>query len=485
VLLALLPTDEAQFAALHASTLAGLLDGPQKRTGLEWGAFVADRILAWRANDNADAVVPPPGSGGLGAWQPTPPLFADYLLPQWGFVMPFAIPTGAHFRPLGPPPLESARYAEEYDEMRALGAAVGSTRTPEQDLIAQFWADGAGTETPPGHWNSIAQRVAAARGNTLIENARLFALLNIAMADAAIAAWDAKYHFHSWRPVTAIRNGDLDGNPATVGDPSWRSSIATPPFPDYVSGHSTFSGAASRVLARFYGTDDVAFTTGSDFLPGVTRSFSSFSAAQRKRPRAACMAGSIAGRPMRTAWPWALRSASGRSRISCSRKGTARGNSRPTGKPLDSTANRTAPSGHFGGDEPHRRGREMPARQRSRRARGTRGRPAHGERAREDVRPFLIAVDVEAKRTTPLPFTIWMPVLGTVHATSLGLAGGAVSAAIDPNQDFTPAYAAASAVSGAVGGAVGGPLIPDKGHVRIGAKGFPRTWCGVTPRSLG
>jgi hypothetical protein len=99
------------------------------------------------------------------------------------------------------------------------------------------------------------------------------------MADAAICAWDAKYTYDFWRPVTAIRNGDTDGNAATVGDPTWSSFIVTPPFPDYVSGHSTFSGVASTVLAMFYGTDSIAFTTGSDFLPGVTRHFSSFSAA--------------------------------------------------------------------------------------------------------------------------------------------------------------------------------------------------------------
>jgi hypothetical protein len=282
VLVALFPAEEVQFDRLHASTLATLPDAPQTRAGVAWGESVADQILAWRASDSSAATVVPPADSGPGSWVATPPAFAPYLLPQWGEVTPFVIPTGAHFRPLGPPALDTAKYAEEYSEMKALGAAVGSTRTAEQSLIAQFWADGAGTETPPGHWNSIAQRLAAARGHTLIENARLFALLNIAMADAAITAWDAKYSFHSWRPVTAIRNGDLDGNPATVGDPTWSSYLVTPPFPDYVSGHSTFSGAASRVLARFYGTDDIAFSTGSDFLPGITRSFASFSAAARE-----------------------------------------------------------------------------------------------------------------------------------------------------------------------------------------------------------
>jgi len=159
------------------------------------------------------------------------------------------------FRPPGPPALTNEKYAADYNEVKALGAAVGSARTSEQDLIALFWADGAGTETPPGHWNSIAQDIAAAKGNTLEENARLFALLNIALADAAICAWDAKYTYNFWRPVTAIRNGDTDDNSSTVADPTWSSFIVTPPFPDYTSGHSTFSGAASTVLARFYGTD--------------------------------------------------------------------------------------------------------------------------------------------------------------------------------------------------------------------------------------
>ena len=282
VLVRLFPASQAEFDARHAAELSAIPSGPQRAMGVSWGEAVADRILAWRAADNSDAILSPPDGSGPGWWVPTPPAFAPYLLPHWGEVMPFVIPSSAHFRPLGPPALGSARYVEEYNEMKALGAAVGSTRTPDQDQIALFWADGAGTETPPGHWNSIARGVAAARGNTLADNARLFALLNVAMADAAIAAWDAKYTFHSWRPVTAIRHADLDGNPATLADPAWSSFIATPPFPDYVSGHSTFSGAASAVLAAFYGSDDISFITSSDFLPAVTRSFTSFLAAAQE-----------------------------------------------------------------------------------------------------------------------------------------------------------------------------------------------------------
>jgi hypothetical protein len=279
ILTTLFQASAKSFDALRESWLARIKDGPRKQGGIEWGERVAAQILAWRAGDNSDAIVAPPVGSGPGAWIPTPPAFAPYLLPQWGEVTPFAMPSNAHFRPLGPPSLASARYAADYNEVKALGAATESSRTPDQQQIALFWADGAGTETPPGHWNSIARGVGTARGNTVIENARLFALINVAMADAAICAWEAKYSFDVWRPVTAIRNADTDGNDATASDPAWSSLIVTPPFPDYVSGHSTFSGAAARVLAGFYGTDAVAFATGSDFLPGVTRTFSSFSAA--------------------------------------------------------------------------------------------------------------------------------------------------------------------------------------------------------------
>jgi len=276
---ALFPTNAPAFDALHASILNGIPNGPQKAAGIAWGRSVANQILAWRATDGFNATVAPPPALAPGDWVPTPPALALYLTPQWGFLTCFAMTGHAQFRPPGPPALSSAEYAAAFNEVKAFGAATNSVRTADQSEIARFWADGAGTETPPGHWNSIAQDVGAALGNTMEQNARLFALLNVAMADAAICAWDAKYAFHNWRPVTAIREAANDGNPATEPDAAWSSFIVTPPFPDYVSGHSTFSGAAATVLALYYGTDDISFTTGSDFLPGVLRSFTSFSAA--------------------------------------------------------------------------------------------------------------------------------------------------------------------------------------------------------------
>jgi PAP2 superfamily len=276
VLVTLFPENAASFEKLHAATLAEIREGTQKRRGLEWGESVADQILLWRAEDGSSVPTAPPVSNEPGEWKPTPPDFLPYALPQWGFMTPFAIPSGDFFRPGGPPALESAEYTAEYKEVKDLGAKDSAERTDEQTQIALFWADGAGTVTPPGHWNVIAQDVATAHRNTLQQNARLFALLNVAMADAAICAWDAKYHYNFWRPVTAIREGDADGNPATTPDKDWISLIITPPFPDYISGHSTFSGAAASVLSLFYGTPRIPFTTRSDALPGVVRRFRGF-----------------------------------------------------------------------------------------------------------------------------------------------------------------------------------------------------------------
>ena len=272
-LVSLFPNHTSTFDALHAAILAEIPNGPQKTNGITWGEFVGTQILAARANDGSNAIVQPPGGSGPGVWIPTPPAFLPYLLPQWGFVVPFGMSSSSQFRPPGPPALDSQQYAADYEEVKELGAAVGSTRTEDQTEIALFWADGAGTETPPGHWNSIAQIIATTRGNTLEENARSFALLNIAMADAAICAWDAKYTYHFWRPVTAIGFAEPELH--------WMPLLVTPPFPEYTSGHSTFSAAGATVLPLFYGTEDLPFTTGSDFLPGVYRSFSTpFDAAE-------------------------------------------------------------------------------------------------------------------------------------------------------------------------------------------------------------
>jgi membrane-associated phospholipid phosphatase len=281
VLIALFPAGQPQFDELHAAILNGIPEGPLKRAGLSWGESVAEAILDFRGGDHFDAVVPYTPTPGVGFWVPTPPAFAPALLPQWPMVTPFAMTSGDQFRPPPPPTLDSATWIRDYNFTKDLGSVSSTVRSDEQTSIARFWADGAGTVTPPGHWNVIAQDVAGEQGTTLEENARLFALLNIAEADAAIIAWDCKYKFEFWRPVTAIRNGDLDPPVETEKDANWTPLLVTPPFPEYTSGHSTFSAAAATVLAFFFG-GDIPFTTESDDLPGVVRSFSSFTAAAQE-----------------------------------------------------------------------------------------------------------------------------------------------------------------------------------------------------------
>lgn len=280
VLSNLFPTRQAIYDSALANHLSAVVDGPNKVAGIQLGNTVADGILALRSNDHSDYVTPYTPGNQMGDWVPTPPAYAPSLLPNWPALTPFAMTSGDQFRnPNGPPELTSAEFAAAFAEVKDIGSATSATRTADQTDIAYFWADNAGTSTPPGHWNRIAQEVAQTQGNTLEENARMFALLGISLADAAIVAWDNKYAYSDWRPVTAIRSGDLDGNPATAADANWTSLITTPPFPSYTSGHSTFSGAAAALLAGFYGSDDIAFSDSAEGFSVSDRSFSSFSQA--------------------------------------------------------------------------------------------------------------------------------------------------------------------------------------------------------------
>jgi hypothetical protein len=213
------------------------------------------------------------------------PRFAQPLYPHWPTVTTFSPVKVAAFRPESPPELTSEEYTRDFNEVKRLGRRDSRFRTAEQSIIAWFWDDGPGTCTPPGHWNLIAREVALQQQTTLAENARLFALLNIALADAGIICWDCKFKFKFWRPITAIRQADRDGNDATVPDRHWDSLLETPPFPSYTSGHSTFSGAGSMVLALVLGTDEVSFSAGSDGIPGTRRRYKSFAQAANEAGR--------------------------------------------------------------------------------------------------------------------------------------------------------------------------------------------------------
>jgi hypothetical protein len=265
-------------------------------SGIAWGQSVAEAIVAWRSTDGFTPA-PPPFLGGLapGEWRPTPPAFLPGAGPQFATMTPWVIASPSQFRPAGPPDLTSARYASDFNETKAMGSLTSPIRTADQTVYSLFW----NSTTPIYLWDHLAISFLEGEkgwteehhgGHDLVRNARLLALLNLAMADAAIACWDAKYHYVFWRPVTAIPLADTDGNPATDPDPSWLPLFATPAFPEYPSGHSTVSGAAATVLARFFG-QRTHFRMDSDLLLGVVRSFQSFADALEEVKNARVFAG--------------------------------------------------------------------------------------------------------------------------------------------------------------------------------------------------
>ena len=277
-LVRLYPLQTSTFDAARTASLAAISDGDPDgggqsvARGIEWGQTVADAIWAWRSSDGFTPP-PPPFLGGLavGQWRPTPPGFLPGAGPQFATMVPWVITSPSQFRPAGPPDLASVRYAADFDETKSMGSLSSPLRSADQTLASLFWA----STTPAYLWNHVAVELGQQRHLTLSENSRLLALLNLAMADAGIACFEAKYHYVFWRPITAISLADTDGNPATVSDPSWTPFLVTPNHPEYPSGHSTVSGAAAAVLAAFFGAG-ADFTMDSDFMPGVVRSFLDF-----------------------------------------------------------------------------------------------------------------------------------------------------------------------------------------------------------------
>jgi hypothetical protein len=270
ILDSLYPAQAASFDAQLAAELAAIPNGQGKTDGVNFGKAVANAIIALRANDGSNINTTDLGGTGMGVWQPTPPSYAPALDPQWANVTPFALTGPGQFLPGPPPALDSQLYANDVALTESLGQADSTTRTAQETSIAKFWNDQAGTYTPPGQWNAIADAVAQQQGDSAAADAQLFAELNVAEADAAIAAWNSKYTYNGWRPVTAIRNADSIGNPYGITqDPNWISLITTPPFPEYVAGHPTFSAAAAQVLDNFFG-NNVTFNATSESLPGTT-----------------------------------------------------------------------------------------------------------------------------------------------------------------------------------------------------------------------
>jgi hypothetical protein len=282
VLTNLYPKQTATLDAAKTASLATIAEGKSKTDGVQLGEFVANKILEWRKDDGATVEEKYTPVNQPGYWQPIPPDLKPASMPHWKNVKPFAMTKGSQFQIANMPSLTSEEYTAEFNKLKELGAKDSKVRTADQSAIAKFWLDNAGTITPPGHWNQIAADVAIRRGNTFEQNLRLFAILNIALADASIIDADQKYTFNRWRPLTGIQQADKDGNPQTTADANWTALLSTPSSPAYVSGHSTFGGAADAVLTAFFG-NNVSFTAVADASVNLQpRNFQSFSEAAQE-----------------------------------------------------------------------------------------------------------------------------------------------------------------------------------------------------------
>lgn len=272
VLVGLYPLQKPTLDAALTKSLNAIAEGQAKADGTNLGKTVAQQYLALRSKDNANNKGEYEAEKAVGIWQPTPPLFLPALLPHWDTVTPFVLKSASQFKIPEPPALNSATYIKELNEVKRLGGASSTARTPDQTALA-IWS-----AVPPSVvWNTAARAAATANGNSLIENARLFALLNIGGLDAYIAGYKVKYDHKLWRPVTAIPSADQLGNPALTADPNWQSLIVTPNHPDYISGHTVTAGAEEEILKGFFGTDAVKATIIFPPNAGVVRSFNSFS----------------------------------------------------------------------------------------------------------------------------------------------------------------------------------------------------------------
>ena len=271
-LVVLRPGSAAVLDDLRAASLAEIPDSPEKEAGIEVGEEAAAILLELRADDGSGDVVPYTPGTNPGDWQPAAPGFAPAFVPGWGDVTPFALEDGSQFRLPAPPALHTGRYENDYYEVMLLGRIDSPLRPQDRTDVARFYA----VSSPTQVWNQAARQASADQGLTLSENARVFALLGMALGDGAISTFDTKYHYNFWRPVTAIRNGDIDGNPRTEADPDWLPLITTPAFPSYASGHATLSNAARVVLEREFGQGGHDVTLTHPSLPEIVLTYSAW-----------------------------------------------------------------------------------------------------------------------------------------------------------------------------------------------------------------
>jgi len=293
ILSALFPARQAEFSELLDSQLTGIPLG-LARQGTAIGRRVAAEILTWRQNDGWPPMVSPDPTYVLpplpGLWQPTPPANSFPTFTFYGQALPFALLTPTQFLPVAPPTLTSERYAADFNETKAVGSATSTVRMPEQTLLAQLFAGVNALPNFIGVWNNVTRDVAEGQGLSLLDTARLFALVNVSFNDGIQTSFTSKFVYDLWRPVTAIRRANEDLNDATEADPAWTPLLGTPPYPTYAGNAACLSAAASRALALALGRDDIAFSVTwirPAPLPNETRQYTGFAqlAEQQARSR--------------------------------------------------------------------------------------------------------------------------------------------------------------------------------------------------------
>jgi PAP2 superfamily len=272
------------FQLAYDKALAAIPDGQPKADGIAFGKKMAEAVLDLRSKSGWNK--PPEGgpftSTEQGKWRETAPGFRPPVAPQVATTTPFVLKTPDQFRAPPPMKIDSKEYAEELAFVARVGPRDNAERTEYQTLSTPFWMDDLGSSTPAGHWCQVAQDLARRHNLGTAECARLFALLNFACADAGISCWETKFFYRTWRPENGIRELDPKINPLVINNADFIPNMAAPAHPDYTSGHSTFTGAATRLLERYFKTDDIEFTTTSDGLPGAVRTFTKLSDARRE-----------------------------------------------------------------------------------------------------------------------------------------------------------------------------------------------------------
>lgn len=268
VLVTYFPYAQATLDAAYASSLAQIPDGKAKTNGITFGIRAADNLIALRANDGRDAPIFFTQQPAPGVWRPTPPGFVPMLDPWLGFVTPLLVHSATQFAPPAPPTLTSTQYTRDFTEVKAYGSATSTARTSDQTATAQFFSGNAFVQ-----FNAALRDQAALRNLDIVQSARMFAAVDMSMADGIITVWRAKYIYGYWRPITAINLADTDGNPATIADPTWVPLLTTPAYPEYPSGYNSLAATTTGSLEQLFHTQHLNLTLISTAVPNATRHY--------------------------------------------------------------------------------------------------------------------------------------------------------------------------------------------------------------------